>query len=367
MIKICFLNLNAYSIFNPKSRAPIGGAEVQLFNVAKYLSQDDNLRISFVTGDWGQKKIELFDKVEVIKSVKMKRNLWNFFIAPLRIFNILNKVNADIYIVSPAGAEVGIVAFFCKIKKKKLIVRTASSMECDWDFIKRKGMIGKMYHYGLKNADAVISQSENNDKLLKDFHNIESIVLRNSFFIKNLSLELKEDYILWVGKMETNKKPDLFLDLVRKMPNEKFLMISPKRNYQEDFADKIISEAKKIKNLTFIERVPYDKIQEYFNKAKIFICTSDYEGFPNVHLQACLGKTPIVTLNINPDNYINKYDVGYYANGDKNILLKKTNELVVNPDKLEIKAKNAYKYVCNKHDIRLIGEEWKKIIHKITS
>jgi glycosyltransferase involved in cell wall biosynthesis len=285
--------------------------------------------------------------------------------APLKIFYTLKKINADVYIVSPAGAEVGIAAFFCKIKKKKLIVRTASSMECDGDFIRRKKIIGKIYYYGLNNANAVIAQSENNRKLLKDSHGIDAVLIRNAFFMNKAISKHKSDYVLWVGKMETNKKPDLFLDIARKISNINFVMISPRRNYQEDFAERMMLEAKKISNLTFIEKVPYNEIQEYFDRAKLFVCTSDYEGFPNVHLQACLGKTPIVTLNINPDDYLDNYDIGYCAGGNVDNLVEKIEELMSNSDKLEKKASNAYEYVYKNHNVEFVGEYWKSLIGRI--
>jgi glycosyltransferase involved in cell wall biosynthesis len=367
MIKVCFLNLNVYSIFNPDSNAPIGGSEVQLFNIANFLADSCDFEVSVVTGDWGQQNIEIFNKIKVYKSVEMKDGLWNKLKAPWKIIKALNAASADIFIVSPAGAEVGILAFYCRIKNKKFILRTASSMECDYDFIKRKGLIGKIYNYGLKKADLVIAQSNYNKILLKENHKIDSVIVNNAFFLKENKNISEKKYILWVGKMERNKKPNIFLEIAKLMPERKFLMISPKRNFQQDFAEEMFKEARKIKNIEFIEKVPYNKIQKYFDEAIVFICTSDYEGFPNVHLQACIGSTPILTLNINPDNYINKNNIGYCANGNRDVLIKNLKNILDNSDELKTKAKNAYYYVYKNHNIKSIGNQWKNLICSIIS
>ena len=55
--KICFVNINAYSLFNPDSNAPIGGTEVQLFTLANCLKK--YFDTSFIVGNWGQKKMSI--------------------------------------------------------------------------------------------------------------------------------------------------------------------------------------------------------------------------------------------------------------------------------------------------------------------
>jgi glycosyltransferase involved in cell wall biosynthesis len=42
----------------------------------------------------------------------------------------------------------------------------------------------------------------------------------------------------------------------------------------------------------------------------VLVCTSDREGFPNVFLQAWQAKCPVVSLTIDPDGVIEKYDIG---------------------------------------------------------
>jgi glycosyltransferase involved in cell wall biosynthesis len=76
------------------------------------------------------------------------------------------------------------------------------------------------------------------------------------------------------------------------------------------YYNKIEKEAKKIKNIDFVGPVHYSKVNSYFNRAKLFINTSDIEGFPNSFLQAWIRGVPVVSF-FDPDKLIDKYELGY--------------------------------------------------------
>ena len=59
-IKICFVQAYAYAVFNPKSKAKIGGAEVDLYNIASELAKDKRFDVCFLVADFGQKNIEFY-------------------------------------------------------------------------------------------------------------------------------------------------------------------------------------------------------------------------------------------------------------------------------------------------------------------
>jgi len=362
MIKICFFNLNAYSLFNPQSSAPIGGSEVQLFNIAKYLSKQDDFKISFVTGDWGQKEeIENHCNIKVYKSVPLQKGVSHYLKALFIIWGILKKMEADVFLASSAGVEIGVIALFCKLHNKKFIFRTASSVDCTMEKIKKLGFLkGIIYKYGLRNANKVIVQNEQGKTDLLKYHKKDSVVIKN-IFSDSISNERGKEYVLWVGSGRQVKQPDIFLCLCQEFPQEKFVMIMPKSG-DETLWNDIYQKTKKIENLEFIERVPFDEIQKYFNQAKIFVGTSEYEGFPNVYIQACLGETPIVSLNVNPDDFISKNDLGYFSENNFEKMVSQVKKLINDPDDYLEKSKNAYAYAIANHSTQNIGKKWENLI-----
>jgi len=57
--------------------------------------------------------------------------------------------------------------------------------------------------------------------------------------------------------------------------------------------------------------VPYEEVGALFDKAKILVCTSTVEGFPNTFLQAWSRGIPVVAT-VDPDGLIQRLDLGRY-------------------------------------------------------
>ena len=351
-VKICFIQTNVYHLFCNSSNGIYGGSELQLYLIAKELSKDNKFLISFIVGDFGQKNIEEINNIILYKSCnpKFNGNLFIKFFQAIKYFRLLKKINADIYFTSTANSILGLVSFFCKMNRKKHIHRTAHQMDVDKSFIKNNSILGKIYRYGLVNSDVIFTQCNDHKELLKTNHNIDSIVIKNSFGIVNKKNKYKK-FILWAARYEEWKQPGLFLKLARLFPNEKFIMVCNKNIDKIKDWEELREEAIEIKNLEFLEKVSINKIQNYFNKAKLFVNTSKFEGFPNTFIQAGIGKTPIISLNVNPDNFINKYICGYYCHNDFDLLIKFIDKLLNNETIYKKMSLNIFNYVNENHNI----------------
>ncbi|MGI6086031.1 MAG: glycosyltransferase, partial [Acetivibrionales bacterium] len=153
-------------------------------------------------------------------------------------------------------------------------------------------------------------------------------------------------------------------DLAKRVPEEKFLIIMPHARKGDAAADeeinKIMAEvrqaADELENLQYIESVPFNEIQAYYNAAKLFVNTSEYEGFPNSFIQSCIGKTGILSYRVNPDKFITRYRAGYLCDDNP----EKAADYIKNldPEKIRDIGNNAYTYVVMNHDIEEIGKRY---------
>ena len=366
-LKICFFSINAYPLFNPDCKDIFGGAEIQLYQLAKKISEHDDFSVSFFVADVGQKPVERYGKIVVLKAYPIDNRKKNFFrkiyhgiFKKLVFFFKLTSLNPDVCVHRAAGIETGIICFFAKIFRRKFIYMVASLKDVDGGYAETYRIRGKIYEYGLKNTDLVLVQSKDQQKILKEKYGKHSEILKNSFPVPESREDGKREFILWVGSSQKLKQPEKFLELAKQFPDEKFLMVMPKNDLI--LWEKIHREAEKVENLEFIERVPFENIDAYFRQTKLFVNTSTFEGFPNTFVQAAMFGTPIVSLNVNPDNFINEYGCGYCADGDMDKTKEQIKKLLENQEDWKVKSGNARRYAEENHDIEKNVEKLKEII-----
>jgi hypothetical protein len=101
----------------------------------------------------------------------------------------------------------------------------------------------------------------------------------------------------------TSSDPRLAIELARRMPSRRIHMVGGPQPGYSDLYSKIESAAKSLPNLTFCGRVPYHDVGDLYDRAKIFVNTSDTEGFPNSFLQSWRRGVPVISF-FDPDGLI---------------------------------------------------------------
>jgi len=211
-----------------------------------------------------------------------------------------------------------------------------------------------------KLADKIIVQNQFQNKNLLNKH-FKTYLLKSSYPIGESLLD-KSGFILWVGRSESWKRPELFLELAKIMPLEQFVMICAPSTDHPELSEDLKRVSKTIYNLKFIEFVPFQQINDYFGRAKVFINTSVQEGFPNTFIQAAKNKTPVLSLNVNPDDCITSYNWGFYCNNDFDLLVNNLQKILFDNDLYYQMRENAYRYVQENHDIKVNAEKFLEII-----
>lgn len=360
-------------MFNPSCRETFGGAEVDLFNLAVKLAEYREYEVTFIVGDYGQADSEYYHGVIVKKLKYQNIVLYNKLIHKiLRLIGLWKTLlfsGQDIFVTETASSLIGWMALICgKVRGKKVVFRLASDINTDIEYYKKFGRsFYYLYRYGLKNASAVISQSEKQKHELEKNCGIKSTIIKNGFYIKNDICIDNKEHILWVSRGIPIKRPELFIELAKRLPDEKFIIIMPRDkifykalNDEDSLGERLEKLMRPLDNIRHIEFVPFHEIHRYYEKAKLFVNTSEYEGFPNAFVQACLAKTPILSLKVNPDNFINKYQLGYVADESIDNAVGFIRNL--KSDRLQEMGANAFDYIRKNHDINLIINEYRGLM-----
>jgi len=358
-IKVCFIAPKAYPIFNPAIREVFGGAQLDLYLLATELAKDSAFAVSFITADYGQKLVEVIENVRVIKSFKFRHNSVS---ATWRLLKAMWIIDADIYFLKASAAGAFLIAAYAKLRGRTFIYRTASQGECDGTYIKQHLFAGMLFKWAMKWARYVLVQNETDGINIKRTMGITSIHIPNGHRITNTSTVAK-DCILWVGRSAKVKRPELFIKLARQFPSEHFVMICQK-NIDDTEYSSLVTAAAAVQNLEFLKHVPFEQVNNYFLRAKVLVNTSDSEGFPNTFIQAGVGKVAILSLNVNPDGFLDKYGCGKFSKGDWQNFTDMLAQLLVPATAAEYCA-NTRRYVEEKHNITVLIKEYKELIKGI--
>lgn len=354
-LKICYIAPKTYPVFNPNVGDYFGGANVDLYYLATEMAKDKRFESSFVVADYSQPDGEVIEGVKLFKALDFSKGAFSGLV---RTWRALKRADADIYVMKCASAGVLLVAMFCKVHRRVFVYRLASLLESDGTYIRQNPVVGRLFTWSLRQAAIVFAQNAIDAENLTRTMDMSSRVIPNGHPLPPMQ-QHRRDAILWVGRDAPIKKPERFLELAKTVPNERFIIVCQTLNNDRYYTN-LITEAGKIPNLQFIRHVPFNQIDAYFQRAKVFVNTSDAEGFPNTFIQACKCGTAILSFAVNPDGFLDAHACGLCCNGDSRRLTYNLKVMLENDKYMELGA-NARRYVEEHHDITKVAAEYKSI------
>ena len=122
----------------------------------------------------------------------------------------------------------------------------------------------------------------------------------------------RQKYVAWVATLKQHKRPDILVDIATRLPDVKFVVCGGPTDYltTADYGRQMVHALTNLSNVEYRGRVSSEEANQVIADAAMLLCTSDIEGFPNTFTQAWANGTPIVTLNVDPDNLIEQKGLG---------------------------------------------------------
>ena len=301
---ICFVAPNTWPVF---SRDPdnefIGGAEVQQSILARALARA-GYRVSMICLDYGQPQRVLLDGVMMHKTHRPDAGLPILrFVHPriTAMWRAMHAVDADVYYQRCSAMLTAVVAEFCRRNGKPSIFASAANL----DFVPGRQPIRYLrdrwlYEHGLKHVDRIVVQIAVQQQTCRANYGRESTQIPNCYELPAGASPGSGDCVLWVASIRERdyKRPELFLELARRLPQRRFVMIggaggaSPRNAYFE----RIRAAATAIPNVEFTGFLPLPRVEPYFDRARVLVNTSLHEGMPNTFLQAWARGVPTMAF-----------------------------------------------------------------------
>ena len=316
--RVCFLGLDDLPVLSPAfNYLGAAGEPVQHTLLARALVRR-GFPVSMIVADHGQPDGMVVDGVTTYRAYRREAGVPVLrFVFPrwVGVMSALQRANPDVLYTSCAGIGVGQVAWFARQRNLRTVFRAASDTDCDpqkllvnawWDRL--------IYEYGLRRADSVLVQTQHQQQMMNANYGLVSRIAGMLVEHGNADIPFaaRDIAALWVSNLRHLKRPDLFLDLAQSAPEMACNMVGGSMAGESQIFTETESRASGIPNLTFSGSVPYHDINPMFQRTRVFVNTSDVEGFPNTYLQAWAHGTPVVAF-FDPDGVIARERLGFVA------------------------------------------------------
>lgn len=358
---ICFVAPTIYPYYQG---AGCGGAELQIKMLADALAEQGYL-VTVLTDSTNQPPEEYFGKVKVIKCPLrfLGGHKLYFFSDTFSFVRQIRSLKPDFLLLKTPNALLFQLVLAAKCVRN---IKTIKIFASDGDCHPPHTLAGALYRIGLYFADGLVFQTNFQKNIYEQQWQTSNPVIRNIFIPpeKVIGEKCPKDIeLLWVGALTDAKQPDKLLELIRLMPHRRFTIISKgTENKYRQHESILISQP----NVDFLGKVPFEQIQNYFNRAKILLCTSKTEGFPNTFLQGWYGGCAIVSLQYPCDGILAEKKCGYVSGSTERMC--DDIETLLNNNKLreQINA-NGRAYMRQEHDRACIINNYMRFLCKLRS
>jgi glycosyltransferase involved in cell wall biosynthesis len=284
----------------------MGGAERVIINIMNHLNRD-KFTISLLLFNRNGSLMEDLNSDIAIYSLNIcsvakgipKLLLKIYQLRPDILFSGIGNLNLYISLFIPLMRHL--------IPETKWVARQASILTLNNRAEKSPKLYEWLYKRIYKNYNIVICQSKYMQRDLVENYNFpkeQSVVINNPIDIKKIN-ELSNKSIKYpfdrnkirlisVGGLRYEKRQDLLLKAFAKL-SDKYTLTIIGDGIKRDELEKLSKKLEIDNRVVFLGYLknPYP----YIKSADIFLLTSEYEGFPNVLLEANLLKIPVIAFN----------------------------------------------------------------------
>ncbi len=318
-LRICIIAHNTYGALTGGVQGHIGGAERQTSLMAKWFAAAGH-ETSLIC--WGARKLDgqRADGVTVRTVGEAADGLPVLRFLHPRLTGLhaaLRRADAEVYYHNAAEAVTGLAAAWCRRHGRRFVYSAASELACDIRLpLMSKGYERVLYRHGVRHAHLRIVQTRAQQQLLEQGWGLSSVVEpmpcpgpEAADF--SAPAPPQPARVIWVGRVDTNKRLDWLLAVAAKLPAMNF-EIAAAANGSMVLTAELQQRAEKLPNVRWCGAVPREHMPEFYQGATALCCTSMHEGFPNIFIEAWSHGVPVVTT-FDPDQTATRLGLGAAA------------------------------------------------------
>lgn len=373
-LRICFVAQQAYNVLvDDPNLEHIGGAEVQQKHLAFGLAARGH-EVSFITLDHGQEDGASIHGIKIFTSYDPKAGLRGvrFFHPRLTgLWAAMRRADAQVYYQRGAEVQTGLVALGCARLRRKFVFALAHDTNCDPKLPALGTVVERfLYRKGLRRADAIVAQTQDQQKLLRRGFGLDSRIVRSCCPAvpdptpKSSAVENDKARILWVGRLSQEKRPEWVLKLAHDLPMCNFDVVG-QQNQNSSYGAQIADQLRSHENISWYPYVRHHEMESLYRSADVVLSTSDAEGFPNVFLEAWSFARPVISC-LDPDGIIERERLGW-VEPTYDRIKQRLRSNGTDKQSIRILGNNARTYVSQAHNVDTCAHALEKILAEVVT
>jgi glycosyltransferase involved in cell wall biosynthesis len=355
-MKIGVVSLNIVPYFEGNPARTYGGAEVQAaFLAGAFRACGHDVRM--VVSDLADPASVPFPAVNAFDSNAGVRGLRFFHPRWTGIMNALEAADADVYYQRNAGMITGLVARFCRRHGRVFVYGSGSDVDFSWNDVAIRNLRDRsLFHHGLRQAHGFVVQNRLQQESARRRFDKPVRLIPNGIAALAGDARDRREAIAWVGALWHLKRPDLVLEVARRLPGRRFLVAGGPISGEPELGARMLAEGGKLPNVDMLGRIPHAQVEDVLGRAAILLNTSDVEGFPNAYLEAWRHGVPVVTFR-DVDGIIQDAGVGVVCD-DLDHMATTIDALMDDPARLSEMGERARRLVRERFSPDAIGARY---------
>lgn len=218
----------------------------------------------------------------------------------------------------------------------------------------------------LSNVDQTIVMNDGIKKYFreKDFSNINKCTLSvEESVLVDLSSRTESPRILYVGRLDGNKRPDWVVDAFLAADTDDFKLHMIGSGPRKETLEERVVDSSRQNDISFCGQIPRSEVLHQMRKAAVFILPSRFENCPNVIVEAMASGCPVIASGtMGARELVTDGKTGILFNRkSKEALTTALDSLVESESRRRELAQAAYKYVRTNHTDHIIANKYLNI------
>lgn len=351
-----------------------GGAETQVSILMRELASKGH-RVALISYDLpggvpaSVKGIDIFVRRAYAgrlgRRIGVLRRVFGLLTESFTVFSVGLFFPANSVVQRTASVNTGLLALGCAMSGRHFVWSSASDVDFRYAEVAKSKTQFRVYRWGVRSADEVVVQTGHQSDLCKDAFGREPAVIPSlAEPATPASRQPEGGPILWIGRAIDYKDPLGFVEIAKANPEINFAMIVvPEEGAARNLFDEVKEACGQAGNIEFHGPLNRGRVLEITGKASAMANTSTFEGMPNTFLEGWARGVPAVSLNVDPDGVIERFELGGFANGDPARFTITLRKLVADSSYWERVSSNCLRYVESSHSPDVIARKWEEVLH----